>query len=52
VVEDDAFIGSGAMIPAGVRLGEGCVVGAGAVVTADIAAGLIVAGSPARVLRH
>lgn len=52
VIEDDVFIGSGAMILKGVRLGAGCVVGAGAVVAANVAAGLIVAGTPARVLRR
>jgi UDP-2-acetamido-3-amino-2,3-dideoxy-glucuronate N-acetyltransferase len=52
VVERRASIGSGAVILGGVRIGTGALVGAGAVVTADIAAGDVVAGVPARVLRQ
>jgi acetyltransferase-like isoleucine patch superfamily enzyme len=43
-----AFIGAEAVLMPGVRIGEGAVVAAGAVVTADVAAGMIVAGIPAR----
>jgi acetyltransferase-like isoleucine patch superfamily enzyme len=46
-----ASIGSGAVILAGVTIGEGALVGAGAVVTRDVPPGSVVAGSPARVLR-
>jgi UDP-2-acetamido-3-amino-2,3-dideoxy-glucuronate N-acetyltransferase len=46
-VEDDAAIGSGAVILGGVRIGAGALVGAGAVVTRDVPAGATVAGSPA-----
>jgi acetyltransferase-like isoleucine patch superfamily enzyme len=46
-----ASIGSGAVILAGVTIGEGALVGAGAVVTADVEPGTIVAGCPARFLR-
>ncbi len=46
-----ASIGSGAVILCGVSIGAGAIVGAGAVVTRDVAAGEIVAGSPARRLR-
>ena len=34
-----------------VEIGEGAVVGAGSVVTRDVAAGAVVAGNPARLLR-
>jgi UDP-2-acetamido-3-amino-2,3-dideoxy-glucuronate N-acetyltransferase len=44
-----ASLGSGAVILGGVTIGEGAVVGAGAVVTADVEAGAVVAGVPARV---
>ena len=44
------WIGYGAMILPGVRLGDGCIVGAGAVVAKDVDPGCIVAGNPARVV--
>jgi acetyltransferase-like isoleucine patch superfamily enzyme len=51
VVEDDAWIGAGAVILPGVRIGQGAIVGAGAVVTRDVPPFTIVAGAPARVIR-
>ena len=45
------FVGAGAPVLPGVRLGAHSVVGAGAVVTRDVAAGDVVVGNPARVLR-
>jgi acetyltransferase-like isoleucine patch superfamily enzyme len=48
VVERGASLGSGAIIMGGVRIGERALVRAGAVVTADVAAGETVLGSPAR----
>jgi UDP-2-acetamido-3-amino-2,3-dideoxy-glucuronate N-acetyltransferase len=48
VVEQEASIGSGAVILGGVRIGSGALVGAGSVVTKDVKAGEIVVGSPAR----
>ena len=50
-VERGASIGSGAVILCGVTIGRDALVGAGAVVTGDVAAGAIVAGVPARLLR-
>jgi acetyltransferase-like isoleucine patch superfamily enzyme len=54
VVEDDVWIGFGAIVLSGVRIGRGAVVAAGAVVAKDVAPYAIVAGSPARVVgeRH
>lgn len=52
VIEDDVWIGSGAVICDGVRVGQGAVVAAGAVVTKDVAAHVVVAGVPARVIRE
>ena len=49
-VERRAAIGSGAIILAGVTIGENATVGAGAVVTRDVPAEATVVGSPARVL--
>jgi acetyltransferase-like isoleucine patch superfamily enzyme len=49
VVEDDASVGSGAVVMAGVTIGQGALVGAGAVVTRDVPAQATVAGVPARI---
>jgi acetyltransferase-like isoleucine patch superfamily enzyme len=51
-IEDDGWIGAGAIITDGVRIGRGAVVAAGAVVTADVPAHTVVGGAPARVLRQ
>jgi len=51
VIEDDVWIGSGAMILKGVTIGSGAVVAAGAVVTNDVPAHCMVAGIPAKVIR-
>jgi acetyltransferase-like isoleucine patch superfamily enzyme len=51
VVEDDVWIGAGAMVTDGVRIGCGAVVAAGAVVTADVPPHTVVAGVPARVVK-
>jgi acetyltransferase-like isoleucine patch superfamily enzyme len=46
-----ARIGGGAILCPAVEIGEEAFVGAGAVVTKDVAARVVVVGSPARVLR-
>src|SRR5689334_13992791 len=51
IVKRGASIGSGATIMCGITIGEAATVGAGSVVTKDVAAGTVVAGNPARVLR-
>jgi acetyltransferase-like isoleucine patch superfamily enzyme len=51
-VEDDVWIGSGAIVTDGVTIGRGSVVAAGSVVTRDVAPHTVVAGSPARVIRE
>ena len=51
LVKRGASIGSGATILCGITIGERAIIGAGSVVTRDVAAGAIVAGNPARVLR-
>lgn len=52
VIENDAWIGAGAMIMRGVRIGERSIVGAGAIVTRDVPDDVIVVGNPARVVRN
>jgi acetyltransferase-like isoleucine patch superfamily enzyme len=50
-VEDDVWIGSGAIVTDGVTIGKGSVVAAGSVVTRDVPAHTLVAGAPAREIR-
>ncbi len=50
-VEQDAWIGSGAVILPEVSIGEGAVVGANSVVLKDVAPYTIVGGIPARAVR-
>lgn len=48
IVEDDVWVGSGAIILKGVRLGRGSIVAAGAVVLRDVLPYVVVGGNPAR----
>lgn len=50
-IEDNVWIGAGAVVLGGVRIGTGAVIGAGAVVTRDVAAMSIAVGVPARVIK-
>lgn len=50
-IEADAWIGAGAVILPGVRIGRGAIVGANSVVTEDVPPLTIVAGLPARAVR-
>lgn len=50
-IEDDVWIGSGAIITDGVRVGKGAVVAAGSVVTQDVPPHSVVAGVPAKPIR-
>lgn len=50
-IEDDVWIGHGAIILSPTRVGRGAVIAAGAVVVRDVPPYAIVAGNPARVVR-
>jgi acetyltransferase-like isoleucine patch superfamily enzyme len=51
VIEDDVWIGAGAVVLPGVTIGRGSVVAAGAVVTANVDPYTVVAGVPARAIK-
>lgn len=52
IIEKDVWIGYGAIIMHGVKLGEGSIIGAGSVVTKDVEPYTIVAGNPAKFVRY
>ena len=51
-IEDDVWIGGGAIINPGVTIGARSVIGAGSVVTRDIPPDVFAAGNPCRVIRQ
>lgn len=51
-IGDDVWIGAGAFVAKGVKIGRCAVVAARAVVTGDVPPGAVVGGNPARVLRQ
>jgi maltose O-acetyltransferase len=50
-IEDDVWIGGGAIVCPGVTIGANSVIGAGSVVTRDIPAAVLAVGNPCRVVR-
>lgn len=52
VIEDDVFIGIGAIICNSVTIGRGAIIGAGSVVTKDVPEFEVWAGNPARFIKH
>ena len=50
-IGSDVWVGGGALILPGVRIGSRTVIGAGSVVTRDVPAGAFAAGNPCRVVR-
>lgn len=50
-IGDNVWIGSGAKIMPGVKIGNNSVIGAGSVVTKDVEANIIVGGIPAKEIR-
>src|ERR1700754_4860221 len=51
-IGSDVWVGGGAMILPGIRIGSRTVIGAGSVVTRDIPDGVFAAGNPCRVIRE
>lgn len=52
IIGDDVWVGAGAIVLPDSRIGDGAVIGAGAVVRGAVEPGTIVAGVPARPVRH
>lgn len=52
IVEDDVWIGYGAILLSGVHIGKGAIIAAGSVVTKDVEAYAIVGGNPAKFLKY
>lgn len=51
-IEDDVWIGHGAIILHGVKISSGAVIGAGSVVTKDVPSNAIFCGNPAHLIRY
>ena len=52
VIGDDVWIGGGAIVLAGVTIGDRSVIGAGSVVTKDVPSDVVVVGNPAKIVRR
>lgn len=52
VIEDNVWIGTGAMILKGVTIGRNSLIGAGSVVVKDIPANCVAAGNPCKIIRN
>ncbi|NET04036.1 MAG: acyltransferase [Symploca sp. SIO2B6] len=51
IIENDVWLGAGAIVLDGVHIGKGCIVGAGALVTKDLPDYAIAVGVPAKVAK-
>jgi acetyltransferase-like isoleucine patch superfamily enzyme len=52
IIEDDVWIGFNSTILKGVNIGKGAIIGASSVVTKDVPPCTMVAGNPAKFIRH
>lgn len=51
IIEDDVWLGAGAIVTDGARIGKGAVIAAGAVVTGDVPPHTVVGGVPAKPIK-
>lgn len=51
-IDDDVWLGAGAIVLDGVQIGKGCIVGAGAVVTKNLPEYAVAVGVPASIVKH
>jgi acetyltransferase-like isoleucine patch superfamily enzyme len=52
LIGHDVWIGTNAIVMAGISVGNGAIIGAGAIVTKDVPAYAIVVGVPARIVKY
>jgi acetyltransferase-like isoleucine patch superfamily enzyme len=52
LVEDNVWVGFDAVILPGVTLGRGSIIGSKTIIAEDVPAYCVVAGSPAKIIRH
>ncbi|MDX2360034.1 MAG: acyltransferase [Crocinitomicaceae bacterium] len=52
IIENNVWIGHGAVITKGITIHSGAIIGANSVVTKDVEANAIVGGIPAKLIRH
>jgi len=52
IIEDNVWIGEGAMIMPNVKIGKGSIIAANSVVTKDIPAYCVVVGTPAKIIKQ
>lgn len=52
IIGNDVWIGHGAIIMPGVKIGDGAIIGSGSIVTKDVERYSIVVGAPASLLRY
>ena len=52
VIEDDVLVGTGSYILKGCVVGARSIIAAGSVVVKDVPADCVVAGNPAKVVKH
>lgn len=52
IIEDDVWIGHGAIILTGVKIGKGSIIAAGSVVTRNVDPYSIVGGNPSKILKY
>lgn len=51
-IGNDVWVGHGAIVMAGVNIGDGAIIAAGAVVTKDVPPCAIVGGNPAKIIKY